>query len=329
MLHTIGIRKETKDRTQHRAPLSPDHVRELIRRHEVTVFVEPWSQRIFKDEEYRKAGAVLTKDLSKCNIILGVKEVYPPFLLDGLPYCFFSHTVKGQSYNIPMLSHIVDHGITLFDYELVRDERGKRLIFFGDFAGYAGMIDSFWALGRRLEGEGIDSPFSRVKYATRYASLSDAQEEFRWIGRLIGRDGLPAKVVPMICGFTGYGRVSAAAQRIFDLLPHVELEPGELGRFIREGRYSDRVLYKVRFRKPDMYQHRTSTRPFDVDHFQKHPELYRGRFERSVPYLTLIINGIYWEPGFPRLLTKRFMKAWYRVEKRPRLKVIGDITCDI
>jgi len=329
MLNTIGIRKETKDKTQRRAPLSPDHVRELIRRHRLTVFVEPWSRRIFKDDEYRKAGAVLTRDLSKSNIVLGVKEVAPSFLSDGQAYCFFSHTIKGQAYNMPMLRYIVDHGITLFDYELVRDADGRRLIFFSDFAGYAGMIDSFWALGRRLEWEGITSPFSRIKYATRYGRLHDAEDDLRTIGRLISRDGLPAKIVPMICAFTGYGRVATAAQRMFDLLPHADIDPEELEQFVRAGRYSDRVVYRVRYRKPDMYEHRSADRTFNVDHFQKHPDQYQSRFERAVPYLTMIINGIYWEPGYPRLVTKRFMKSWYRLEKRPRLRVIGDITCDI
>ena len=291
--------------------------------------MEPWSGRIFKDDEYRKAGAVLTRDLSKSNIVLGVKEVAPSFLHDGEAYCFFSHTIKGQSYNMPMLRYIVDHGITLFDYELVRDADGRRLIFFSDFAGYAGMIDSFWALGRRLEWEGITSPFSRIKYATHYGRLHDAEDDLRAIGRMISRDGLPAKIVPMICAFTGYGRVATAAQRMFDLLPHADIEPEELDQFVRAGRYSDRVVYRVRYRKPDMYEHRSAGRTFSVDHFQKHPDQYQSRFERAVPYLTMIINGIYWEPGYPRLVTKRFMKSWYRLEKRPRLRVIGDITCDI
>ncbi len=329
MLNTIGIRRETKDKTQRRAPLSPDHVRELIRRHRITVFVEPWAQRVFRDEEYRKAGAVLTDDVSRGNIVFGVKEIHPSHLVDHRSYCFFSHTVKGQSYNMPMLRHIVDHEITLFDYELVRDRYGKRLIYFSDFAGYAGMIDSLWALGRRLESEGMDSPFRGLKYATHYERLQDAQDELRAIGRMISRDGLPERIVPTIVAFTGYGRVASAAQQIFDLLPHVEIEPSDLEDFVKAGRYSDRVLYKVRYRKPDLYQHKTRTGGFVADHFHKHPDQYRSLFESAVPYLSMVINGIYWEPGFPKLLTKRFMKSLYKQDKRPRLRVIGDITCDI
>ncbi len=329
MMNSIGIRKETKDTTQRRAPLSPEHVRELVRRHGTKVFVEPWAQRVFSDKEYHGAGAILTTDLSKCNIVFGVKEISPQYLEETMPYCFFSHTIKGQAYNMPMLRHILDHDITLFDYELVRGGDGKRLIFFGDFAGYAGMIDSFWALGRRLVWEGIDNPFTRVRYAAKYERLRDARESLRTIGEQIWKNGLPGQIVPFICAFTGYGRVSRAAQELFELLPTVEIEPDQLQHFVRAGRFSDRVLYKVQFQKSDMFRHRTPRRKFDVEHFHKHPEAYVNRFERFVPDLTMIINGIYWEPQFPRLLTKKFMKTLYKREPHPRLRVIGDITCDI
>lgn len=329
MINSIGIRKETKDETQRRVPLSPDHVRELIRRHDTKVFVEPWAQRVFSDKEYRSAGAILTTDLSQCNIVFGVKEISPQYLEENTPYCFFSHTIKGQSYNMPMLRYIRDHDITLFDYELVKGEDEKRLIFFGDFAGYAGMIDSLWALGRRLEWERIDNPFVKIRYAEKYERLRDAQDDLREIGAQIWKRGLPSEVVPFVCAFTGYGRVSKAAQELFDLLPTVEIDPDALQAFIRSGRFSDRVLYKVQFQKADMFQHKTSGRRFDVEHFHKHPELYASRLERSVPHLTMIINGIYWEPGFPRLLTKKFMKALYKRDSHPRLRVVGDITCDI
>jgi alpha-aminoadipic semialdehyde synthase len=59
---------------------------------------------------------------------------------------FFSHTHKGQPYNMPMLQNILDKKITLLDYELLKDGSG-RLVQFSKFAGYAGMIDGLHALG--------------------------------------------------------------------------------------------------------------------------------------------------------------------------------------
>lgn len=62
-------------------------------------------------------------------------------------YMFFSHTHKGQSYNMPMLQNILDKNITLLDYELLKDQDSRRLVQFSRFAGYAGMIDGLHSLG--------------------------------------------------------------------------------------------------------------------------------------------------------------------------------------
>jgi hypothetical protein len=37
--------------------------------------VEPSTIRVFANKEYEKVGAILSNDLSKCEIIIGVKEV--------------------------------------------------------------------------------------------------------------------------------------------------------------------------------------------------------------------------------------------------------------
>ena len=53
MKNVIGIRKETKDKTQRRVPLSPAHVRQHVHKHDIYVIVEPWEHRVFKNEEYK------------------------------------------------------------------------------------------------------------------------------------------------------------------------------------------------------------------------------------------------------------------------------------
>ncbi|HLA99752.1 MAG TPA: hypothetical protein VJO14_00075 [Bacteroidota bacterium] len=50
--------------------------------------------------------------------------------------------IRKETKDMPMLREVLDRKITLFDYELVKDARDKRLVFFGRFAGYAGMIDT-------------------------------------------------------------------------------------------------------------------------------------------------------------------------------------------
>ena len=328
MIRCIGIRKETKDSTQQRVPLSPLQVERLIHDHGLRVLVEPMEKRIFPDREYVEAGAELTNHLGDSNIVFGVKEIQPEHMLDGMAYCFFSHTIKAQSYNMSMLKYILDHGITLFDYELIKHPDGQRAVFFGNYAGYAGMIDSVWALGRRLKAEGFDTPFSDVRYATEYGLVPAAEEAFIRAGRSIAEHGLPEALVPFVCGFTGYGNVSRGAQHLFDLLPVVKIEASELDAFMQRGEFSAHVMYKVEFREADMFEPVDEQAPFELQQFYDHPELYRSRFEKYVQHLSMMINGIYWEPKYPRLVTLDFMRELYGQGNR-RLRVIGDITCDI
>jgi len=43
----------------------------------------------------------------------------------------------------------------------------------------------------------------------------------------------------------------------------------------------------------------------------------------------MIINGINWDARFPLLVTKSYLKSFYQFNPNPRLRVIGDITCDV
>jgi alpha-aminoadipic semialdehyde synthase len=71
-----------------------------------------------------------------------------------------------------------------------------------------------------------------------------------------------------------------------------------------------------------------ASKQFDLQEYYKHPELYRSAFFRHAPHLTLLVNCIYWEPKYPRLITREQFHELYAGDK-PRLRVIGDISCDI
>lgn len=323
----IGIRKETQYPSEKRAALTPLLVKEIVEQN-IEVVVEPADQRVFTSEEYINAGAKISEDLTDCNIIFGVKEVPIKDLIENKPYVFFSHTLKGQSYNMPLLQAILDKNITLMDYELVKNEKGFRIIFFGKFAGYAGIIDSLWLLGKRFKHEGINSAFSKIMQATEYESLNEAKEAIKIIGKEITQNGLPNEVVPLITGFTGYGNVSKGAQDLYDLLPSVEIKPSELDDFVKKGEFSNKVVYKVEFKEKDMYVHKSGAE-FNFDHFTKNPEEYESLMYKYLQNLTVLVNGIYWEERFPKHVTKELMKNYYKSGTKQKLKVIGDITCDI
>ncbi len=148
---TIGIRREDKNIWEKRVPLVPSDVAELIQNYGFRVLVEPaLDHRAFPDSEYLKVGAEIAEDLSEADIIVGVKEIPISKFMPGKVYLFFSHVIKGQAYNMPMLKTIMEKNCTLVDYEKIESHDGKRLIFFGRYAGLAGMVESLSAYGKRV-----------------------------------------------------------------------------------------------------------------------------------------------------------------------------------
>lgn len=158
---TIGIRRETKNRWECRAPLTPIHVQELraYSCNKVNFVIQPCTRRVFSDRQYMEAGALVNEDLRDCDLIIGVKEVLMADLIPGKQYLFFSHTHKGQPYNMMMLKNVCEKKISLIDYELLTDAEGRRLVAFGAFAGFAGMINCLHGLGDRLLAKGFRTPF--------------------------------------------------------------------------------------------------------------------------------------------------------------------------
>lgn len=289
--------------------------------------VQPSRIRVFTDEEYRNGGASLREDMSECKVVFGIKEMSLDFFKPEKTYVFFSHTTKGQPFNMPMLRKILDLGCTLIDYEKITESNGKRLIFFGRHAGLAGMIDTLWALGKRLEWEKIKNPFVQMKQALHYKDIKQAKEDVKRIGESIKKDGLPEMLVPFVCGFAGYGNVSKGAQEIYDQLPVEEISPSELGRQMQKGDASRKKVYKVVFKEKDTVSPSDPNALFELNDYYNHPEKYESRFEDYLPCLTLMVNAIYWDAHYPRLVTKSGLKKLFN--KKPRLRMISDISCDV
>jgi alpha-aminoadipic semialdehyde synthase len=329
MKPTIGIRREDKSKWEKRVPLTPEHVKELIENDGIEVYLQPSSIRIFSDQEFIQVGAKIQEDLSACPVILAVKEIPVDFFQPGGTYAFFSHVIKGQEYNMPMLKKMMELKCNLIDYEKVADEEGRRLVFFGRHAGLAGMIDTLWALGRRLAWEGIGTPLGEVKNAYKYETLAEAKASISEVGERIREDGLPESLTPLIFGVTGYGNVSSGAQEILDLLPFEQIEPEEILPLVKRSDFSRNQIYKVVFKEEHIVQPIAREDRFDLQDYYDHPQKYRSQFERHIPYLTVLVNCIYWDERYPRLVTKKFLKELFDREKNPRLRVIGDISCDV
>ncbi|MEJ2593626.1 MAG: hypothetical protein P8100_00515 [bacterium] len=66
---------------------------------------------------------------------------------------------------------------------------------------------------------------------------------------------------------------------------------------------------------------------FNLQHYYRHPEQYENQFEQYIPYLTTLMNCMYWDDRYPRIVTKDYLEKLFS-HGDPKLTVIGDVTCD-
>ena len=329
MKSTIGIRGEDKSVWERRVPITPQDARDLQADHDLKVIAQASEIRVFDSDEYLQAGIAVREDLSPASTIFAVKEIPLKVLEPGKTYVFFAHVIKGQPYNMPMLKRMMELGCNLIDYEKVTDEEGRRLIFFGRHAGLAGMIDTLWAFGRRLAWEGTPNPFTQLRQAHRYKDLDEAIAALERVKGQIETEGLPEAIFSLILGIAGYGNVSRGAQEILSHLPVVEIAPDEIAAIAESKDASRHVIYKVVFKEKHTVEPVSPDDRFELQDYYQHPEKYRSRFETYLPHLTILVNAIYWDTIYPRLVTKDYVKQAYGGERSPRLRVIGDISCDV
>lgn len=327
MNNKIGIRHEDKYLLERRVTIIPKHAEKLIKENLLEIYLQRSAKRIFKDEEFAKAGVTIVDDIKDCPVIFGVKEMPISFFEENKTYIFFSHVVKGQSYNMPMLKSMMGKKCNLIDYEKVQDELGKRLIFFGRFAGLAGMINSLWSLGIRLKHQGYETPFLKIKQSHKYESLGEASKIISEVGMEISEKGLPKEICPLTIGFTGYGNVSKGAQELAHLLPSMEITPDELLKLKNNKNISNNIIYKVVFKEEDISKPKDENKEFELFDYYKNPHLYENQFEQYVPHLSVLMNCMYWDAKYPRIITKDFLKNLFESGEK-KLKVIGDVTCD-
>ncbi|KAL9643444.1 hypothetical protein ABK040_010059 [Willaertia magna] len=353
---TIGIRREDKNVWERRVPLTPSQCEELIKEHGIKIIIQPSTSRAFSEEEYKEAGCEINEDLSSAQTILAVKEVPAHLLLPNKTYMFFSHTIKGQWYNMNMLDTILEKKIRLIDYERIVKEVEipgtetktveERLVRFGPFAGNAGVIDSLHILGERLLTQyGYSSPFISISYAKNYISLEICKYALNEIGRKINAYGIHKDLFPMTFVMTGKGGsvCQGMKEMITQLQPpevtHKTVEfltsPTELRALWEKKERGEvtkedcRKIYVLICGPEHMVRHKTRfNEPFDKFDYYAHPDEYEPIFHETViPYTRVLLNGMYWNARFPRLITNNQAKQLIDQNRFP-LICVGDISCD-
>ncbi|KAI5891707.1 uncharacterized protein SCHCODRAFT_02629850 [Schizophyllum commune H4-8] len=351
----LGIRREDPARIwERRSPLVPAHVRQLLEKHkDLKVQVQRCTRRFFTEEQYTEAGAQVVDDLSQAHIILGVKE--PPLeevFTDGVASpkddstasrvsLMFSHTTKGQAYNMPLLRKFLrgqneDKHVkpaTLIDYELLVNEEGKRTVGFGHFAGVAGAFEAFHSLGLSLLEKGYATPFLYSPRPQSQPTLETLKTAFHHTSTMIAENGIPQQLGPIIVGLTGSGLVSKGALSVLKDLPHDMVTVEQLPLLLQGFDAVNHKKVYIYHAHPQDYLTRQDGGPYDRSSYYESPRLYSSKFaEKVAPYLTMLINGVGWQPGFPRLMTKEDLDkalSLARVYPGFRLQNIADISCDI
>ncbi|KAF8730179.1 hypothetical protein HU200_017151 [Digitaria exilis] len=338
----VGILAETCNMWERRAPLTPSHCARLLlgggkNRTQVNrIVVQPSTKRIHHDAQYEDAGCEITEDLSECGLIIGIKQPKLQMILPDRAYAFFSHTHKAQKENMPLLDKILEERVSLFDYELIVGDDGKRSLAFGKFAGRAGLIDFLHGLGQRYLSLGYSTPFLSLGQSHMYPSLAAAKAAVIAVGEEIATFGLPSGICPIVFVFTGVGNVSQGAQEVFKLLPHTFVDAEKLPEISaarnlsKQSQSTKRVfqVYGCVVTSRDMVSHNDPTRHFDKADYYAHPENYTPVFhERIAPYASVIVNCMYWERRFPRLLSTYQLQQL--MKSGSPLVGICDITCDI
>lgn len=114
--YTIGVVREEKNKWERRAAITPKEAKYLVEKG-IKVLVQPSTNRCFTRKEYEDVGAEIQEDLSEAQLIVGVKEIPIENLMADKTYMFFSHTIKAQEYNMPLLDKLLELKIRLIDYE--------------------------------------------------------------------------------------------------------------------------------------------------------------------------------------------------------------------
>lgn len=296
----IGILREEKIPKDSRVPLTPSQCRNLMERfNNVWIAVQPSAHRCYSNEEYLNHGIPLKEDLSDCDLLIGVKEIPPHLLIPHKTYMIFSHTIKEQPHNRKLMRAALEKKITLIDWECLKDEKGKRLIAFGRWAGIVGAYHAIRMIG-------LHTKRFYIKPLSECHNFAEGQKEF---ARL---DLPPWKIV-----LTGTGRVSGGAAFLMDIMGIRKVSPAD---FLRNA--YDEVVY-TQLTSADMYGLENSDQ-FNSAHFHAHPEEYTSMFFPYTRTADVMINGIYWDKRIPA-----FFYADRLTDKDFSIKILSDITCDI
>ncbi len=305
------IRKEYKNHWEKRVALTPEAI-ETLKQQGCVIDVETSEHRIFSDEAYKNKHITIVHSSNQAKVVIGIKEPPLDIIQSGQIHLCFSHTIKGQPYNMPLLKQFLDKGATLIDYETIVNERGARTIAFGRFAGIAGMSDALHVFGRKLLLINKTSDLSQLNWTHHYQTLANLKQCYANIQVQMGE---PVQII-----IIGTGNVGKGAEEVcrWLKLPKVDIESVKLGH-VPQGSWFAMA------KSSDLYE-RLDGKDFEFDHFvAKGKSAYRSSFDTLLGKFNLLVHTPYWTEEYPKHLCKNRLKQF----QHQLPWVISDISCDL
>jgi len=296
----FAVLKERKNPPDRRVLFSPQTCKNLMSTFsDIEIVVESSEHRTFTDEEYKNEGIEVLKDVSNCDVMLGVKEVPIEALIPNKKYFFFSHTIKKQPYNRKLLQAILQHNIELYDHETIVDQRGFRLIGFGYYAGIVGAYNGFRTYGLKYD----------LFQLPKAQELSDKKSLIEKLKNI----QLPSiKIV-----LTGTGRVGMGSKEILDSMGVKQVKVDE---FLHQ-QFDEPVYVQVDVLD---YNERKDGKLLGINDFFKNASEYKSNFMRFAEVADFYIAAHFWDEEAPVLFSRE-----EACTNDFNIKVVADISCDI
>ena len=309
---TLSILREARI-DENRTPFSPTQISNLLNKFSnLKIIVQPSKRRCFKDEDYLKAGAQITDDLSSADIIFGVKEVKLSTLIKDKTYLFFSHTSKVRQYigqiiedkaiiyKKEILREVIKKNITLIDYENVRNISGEGYRYLG-FGRFAGIIGTYNTLNLYLKLYN-KQPLPRAFEINNYEQIKKliSKQNFNKIKILL----------------TGSGRASKGA---IEMLKHANIRQVSINDYLNK-KYDEAIFSNISAKK---HVERNDGKASSYQDFILNPHEYNSKIKNYLFDTDMFIACHYWDPKFPKLFSQK------EISEFKNLKIIGDVTCDI
>jgi saccharopine dehydrogenase (NAD+, L-lysine-forming) len=296
----LGIIREGKVPPDSRVLFTPKQCVALQEKYGVEFFIQPSEGRCIPDAAYAAAGLRVQEDLSECATYMGIKEVPAELLVANKNYFFFSHTIKEQPYNRDLLRTVLEKNITLYDYETLTNEQGKRVIAFGRFAGIVGAHNGMMTYGNRTETFALEQMHKYDDYAAAIAYYKTVT--------------FPKMKVVV----TGTGRVANGAVEVLDHMGLRRVSPEEF----LTSEFDEAVYTQLACK--DYVQPKEAGKIYQSADFYGNPQNYESVFTPYTKAADFMINGIYWDNDAPAFFSAEDMKS-----ADFNIQVIADVTCDI